>query len=222
MQSRYGCIYRFFKKIDNKSYIGRTTNYEYRMGEHLKAKTNSDLSKDIKLLGKEYFGHEKLYDRIPEWMLADLEIKTIKTLDTWRGFGYNMNPGGKGFASGINNPNTNKFILSDIKEISDRYINGESSNQISKDYNVCGSVIRAHLVSYGTKIRDRTDAIQFTNTRPDVTKQQNIICQKYLDGESARKLGFLYNCDSSVIRRILKNNKIRIRTSKEQKQLQCS
>ena len=108
MNMRYGCIYRIFRKKTGESYIGQTVDLIKRLNKHWKALDNTYLARAIQKYGKEAFDSEVLYDNVPQWMLNDLEIRTIATLNTFKGFGYNCTPGGKGCGSKENHPLWNK------------------------------------------------------------------------------------------------------------------
>ena len=100
----YGCIYNFFRKETRKPYIGQTVDLKQRMQKHYAANDNTHLCRAVKKYGKDAFDYEVLYDNIPQWMLNDLEIRTIATLNTFKGYGYNKAPGGGGCGSKENHP----------------------------------------------------------------------------------------------------------------------
>ena len=100
-----GCIYRIFHKKTGKSYIGQTVNLRNRMFQHRTASRKCHLHNAIKIDGKDSFDVEILYDNIPQWMLNDLETRTISTLNTYKGYGYNCTPGGNELLYGEDHPN---------------------------------------------------------------------------------------------------------------------
>ncbi len=121
---KYGCIYRIYKISNQKSYIGKTArNIKDRIREHFRSNLKIGIDSAIQKYGSNNFGWEILYDNIPEWMLSDLEIRTIASLNTYKGFGYNLTIGGEGFPCGEDHPtygkepwNKNKPWSEEVKE----------------------------------------------------------------------------------------------------------
>lgn len=94
----YGIIYLIRNKINNKIYIGQTTNtFEIRYGNNLeKYTTNEHLKNAIYKYGLENFEIEKEFDiAYSKEELDKLEDMYIKIYDTTnRKFGYNKQSGG--------------------------------------------------------------------------------------------------------------------------------
>ena len=98
-----------------------------------------------------------------------------------------------------------KHIRDDIEIISKRYQNGETSKDISKDYQVAPNTIIRVLRENNIPIRKRF------NISTGLQKDIHIICKRYLNGESAKMIGSDYNASSSVILDNLRKNNIPIR-----------
>jgi predicted GIY-YIG superfamily endonuclease len=90
-----GVIYAITCLLDNKIYVGKTNNFDARMGEHLRGCGNAPyLANAIKQHGRENFVPVILLAGIEE--LNSTEIAVIKHLDCLvpGNMGYNIHPGG--------------------------------------------------------------------------------------------------------------------------------
>ncbi|BCT30355.1 GIY-YIG nuclease family protein [Bacillus velezensis] len=96
------CIYRYRNKINNKNYIGQTTNFERRMIRHLADSKHPNpmykIHRAIKKYGIENFEITVLEECTKE-MLDEREIYWISHFDSYNN-GYNMTGGGNGFGIG--------------------------------------------------------------------------------------------------------------------------
>lgn len=95
-----GEIYILKNKINNKVYIGQTTQgSKVRFKQHLKLlKSNQTqlIHKAIKKYGKENFYYEVLYENIDNYeQLNKLEEECILKYNSLTPNGYNMCPGGQ-------------------------------------------------------------------------------------------------------------------------------
>lgn len=89
-------IYKITNKINNKKYIGQSTNIKRRKSEHFTKKCDMVISHSIFKYGKENFDFEIL-EECEESQLDELEIKYITEYkSTNREFGYNVDNGGNG------------------------------------------------------------------------------------------------------------------------------
>lgn len=89
-------IYKITNKINNKKYIGQSTNIKRRKSEHFTKKCDMVISHSIFKYGKENFDFEIL-EECEESQLDELEIKYITEYkSTNRKFGYNVDNGGNG------------------------------------------------------------------------------------------------------------------------------
>lgn len=92
-----GYIYKITNKINYLCYIGQTVNFDERVYNHKRAKENSILHHTIRKYGVENFIFEIL-ERWPKETLAEREKTWIAFYNTFEGEGYNMTPGGEGYA----------------------------------------------------------------------------------------------------------------------------
>ena len=110
-------IYKITKKENNKSYIGQSNNIERRFQEH---KTKKDIPIEIAI---QKYGVDAFdFEIIEECSLEELdrrEIYWISYFNTFKGFGYNCNPGG-GNNRGENNGRT-KLTNNDVAYIRECY-----------------------------------------------------------------------------------------------------
>jgi hypothetical protein len=123
-------VYKTINKITKKEYIGvhksRIEGFDGYYG------SNSELKKDISLLGKDNFSRDVLYcydnendAYLKESTLVDKEyIKLDKT--------YNKQVGGKGGFHGCNTPEATKRSLESVRKVmADRY-NGDRAGQLHR------------------------------------------------------------------------------------------
>lgn len=90
-----GIIYKYTNKINNKVYIGQTTNEKQRYYNHKRCLENSYFHKAIKKYGFENFNYEVI-ERIDETLLNEREIYWISYYKSYGDRGYNMTIGGNG------------------------------------------------------------------------------------------------------------------------------
>ena len=99
-----GVIYRAY--YADKSYIGRTIDFESRRLNHFSyANRGLDYAfhRALRKHGFHNFNWEILESDIPDSEIVECEIYWIKKYDSYRN-GYNMSGGGEGLGSGDNNP----------------------------------------------------------------------------------------------------------------------
>jgi len=110
-------IYKITKKENGKAYIGQSNDIQRRISEH-QNKTDLAIDRAIRKYGIDAF----TYETIEECSLKELdekEIYWIEYYNTYKGFGYNCNPGG-GDSRGENNGRTN-LTNKDVEYIRDCY-----------------------------------------------------------------------------------------------------
>ncbi|AKQ08406.1 homing endonuclease [Bacillus phage PBC2] len=103
----FGYVYMIVNTINDKAYIGKTTNIQRRMSRHKSDAingVNKYLYNGMRKHGIENFIYYILEEAYSESELNDLEIYYIALYDTYKGYGYNMSEGGDGFLSGENHP----------------------------------------------------------------------------------------------------------------------
>lgn len=85
-------IYKITKKENGKSYIGQSNDIERRIKEH-QYKIDIPVELAIKKYGIDAFTYEVVEECSLE-QLDEREIHWIEYYNTYKGFGYNCNPGG--------------------------------------------------------------------------------------------------------------------------------
>lgn len=102
------CIYRLRNKINEKNYIGQTTNFKRRMIRHKADSKHPEpiykVHRAIKKYGIENFEISVL-EECTEEMLDEREIYWISHFDSFNN-GYNMTGGGNGFGIGEGSPSS--------------------------------------------------------------------------------------------------------------------
>ena len=95
-----GCVYLAQNKFNGKRYVGKTSStFRIRRKEHLSHAKKGSMyvfHQAIKEHGPSAFIWSVLLESSDVPMLTDLEIKTIRVLNTQIPNGYNMTPGGDG------------------------------------------------------------------------------------------------------------------------------
>jgi len=123
----------------------------------------------------------------------------------------------KGKRSDKNHP---RYIEIPTKEICEKYLNGMSINELTKEYNVNKSVIRKRLHDNNIKIRSSSK----TNKDGRMAKENNgryidisieEISKKYLNGMNPYQLAKEYGCSPPTIINKLRDNNIKIRSNSE-------
>ena len=110
-------IYKITKKSNNKSYIGQSNDIARRFEEH-KYKIDIPIDMAIAKYGSDAFTFEILEECALN-QLDEREIYWIAYYNTYKGFGYNCNPGG-GNNRGENNGRT-KLTNNDVAYIRECY-----------------------------------------------------------------------------------------------------
>lgn len=92
---RYGSIYKIKNSLNEKEYIGQTTNTTaYRFNSHKSDKRNRHISSAIRKYGKDNFEIQELFIAFDKQTLNDAEIYFVKFFDTLYPSGYNHRAGG--------------------------------------------------------------------------------------------------------------------------------
>ena len=111
-------IYLITNKINDKKYVGLTTrSIEIRWKEHCRH-SSQRIDEAIQEYGQDNFTIEKIED-CDDAQLDEREIYWIEYYNTFKGFGYNCNPGG-GNNRGENNGRT-KLTNEDVAYIRECY-----------------------------------------------------------------------------------------------------
>ena len=120
--------------IDNKVYVGQSTEVETRLARHRKAIDDCLLHKDIRKYGVENFSFEIIEECNLE-ELDELEKKYIAKFNSVVPNGYNISLGGRdnSHLSGENNPNS-KMTEDKVFKIREDYANGLTKAESYKNY----------------------------------------------------------------------------------------
>lgn len=86
--------YRITNKINNKKYIGITNNFENRIRQHQRQKTDSLIHRAIVKYGEDNFIYEIIASGLSIEEAEQLEIETIAKEKTLSPVGYNLAKGG--------------------------------------------------------------------------------------------------------------------------------
>lgn len=206
---RYGWVYGVRNIINRDLYIGKTIDLKRRIDDHFNGRSNIHLVRAIKEYGEENFKIEIFYEKVPEWMLSDLEMRTIATLNTFHGRGYNHSPGGEGGGSGFDSPSSNKKVLKNIDTIIKDYQSGIPLSEMAPKYDATSHVLRSWLRKFGV------DTSRFF--RDDLRKYSQEIIDLYRSGKSRPFLAKKYKCSQQAIKTILEENEEPIRSRLESK-----
>lgn len=106
-----GCIY--LATLNDKSYIGHTTDFENRKRQHRQASTEMAFHNAIRKYGADAIEWRILEDDIPEHRLPDREELWIAFYDTYFN-GYNLTEGGE--VSPLSNPETAQRVADAVRQ----------------------------------------------------------------------------------------------------------
>lgn len=185
-----GFIYVIKNRINNKLYIGQTTqSVENRFKQHLKClKSNSVqlISKAIKKYGKSNFYVEIL----EECLIEELNTKEEYYIELYNSFndGYNLCKGG--------NQSRKPKLQLDVPLVIELYMGGNSTRNIAKQFNVCHTVILNLLRENNVERRPKN------NNLPDKTKISEVLLKELLQKElSIREIARQLNVQHSAVRK---------------------
>lgn len=92
-----GVIYRIYNKVNGKSYVGRTFDYNRRIYEHFNGYSRSSaLWLAVCKYGVDSFKSEILENNVPVELLSKMEILNIRFWNSVAPNGYNLTSGGDG------------------------------------------------------------------------------------------------------------------------------
>jgi len=131
---------------------------------------------------------------------------------------YNQRTGGP---SGSALASLRLDVYKDIDIIVERYLKGESAEEIAQDYKVDATLIRKRIIPSDIR-RNQSESnkqskIKYPsgNMRKDVNINSEQIVERYKAGEGVHILAKEYQCNPQVIGRILKQNNIEKRSPSE-------
>lgn len=150
-----GSIYIIKNSVNNKIYIGQTTqNVEDRFKQHLKClKSNQKqvISKAIKKYGKDKFSFEILEKNISSY--KELNERETYFIDKYKSLvpnGYNLCRGGS------ESRRTPSLSNNQQAEVCNRYREGKSTRDLEKEFKVSYTTIIGVLKSNNVEMRNKT------------------------------------------------------------------
>ena len=142
-----GYIYCITNLINNKQYVGKTTQtIEERFKEHIKDSKKDRCNKRplydaMNKYGIENFKVDELEYVTNDALLSEREIYWIKELNTCGRTGYNASKGGDG------------KILYDYQEVIDLYNMGYSQKQVAQKIGCCDDTVSKVLKAHNIPVR---------------------------------------------------------------------
>ncbi len=212
-------IYKIINLTNNKEYIGVRSHIDPQNDNYMGSSTI--LKKDIMTIGLCHFEKQILefYKTRCEAELREAELVNkdyIKRADT-----YNMRTGG---SMGHPMQSIRYDVYNNSDAIIQQYKNGESAEQIAHKFFVDANVIR-NIIPKGDK-RTQSEANKLTRKkyptacmRSDINKHKEEIIKHYDDGESVDSIAMKYKCNRDVIKRILKESGVTMRSMSDQQKL---
>jgi group I intron endonuclease len=165
-------IYKFTNLINNKSYIGRTNNFEKRVNQHLfesyykKSQTyNTTFHRAVRKYGIHNFTQQIIYQTLCEQHSKEAEEHFIREYNTHCrfGYGYNMTYGGEGTKGVFRSPKVRK-------NMSDAQLNKKKTPQTLKR-------LHESMLCYGDKISKEWEIIT-PNGEKFTIKNLNKFCRE--------------------------------------------
>ena len=104
-----GVIYRIYNKVNGKSYVGQTVEFDNRIKNHFSGYTNSRaLWSAICKYGEDAFVVEMLEHNVSEILLDKFEVLHIRFWQSFGSRGYNLTDGGEGLRGFVHTDETKK------------------------------------------------------------------------------------------------------------------
>ena len=166
-------IYKITNKLNNKAYIGQSSDIERRFKEHQTKGESSRIPLDIAIqkYGKENFLYEVLEECEIE-QLNEKESYWITTLETHLK-GYNCNIGGEQSSIGESNGRA-KLTAEDVKQIRIAYNNHKKQRDVYENYK--------HLITFNS-FQNIWQGQSWKHIMPEVFTEEN---KKYYIYENSK------------------------------------
>lgn len=191
----YGSIYIIRNIVNNKVYIGQTTQLvEERFKQHMKPcaeKFNYKIYKAIAKYGKDKFYYDIIEEKIPINKLNEKEIFYIELFDSFKN-GYNSTKGGDGRL-------LNK--IDDVEEIVHKLEKGHRVEDICNEYNCCRETISRSLKRIGIK---NAKSIQGKVDRGFKKINREKVKELYMQGLTHTEIANKLNINQRSVSRIVK------------------
>ena len=204
-------VYILTNGVNGKQYVGQSHNLDYRIPKHFSSsnKTCRVLSSAIKKYGKKNFHVQIIeYPGISECALHAVEKWHILSRKSLVPNGYNLQDGGQG---GLQSDETKRKIKDANKG---RKFTAEHIKNMSKPKRG-GKRMPADV-----RKRMGRNLSENGQWKASLRKNDNLICQRYLEGDSAQELARRFNAGETTIYRILDFYNIPRRSSGETQRIQ--
>ncbi len=212
-------VYKITNLKSNKQYIGVRTHVDPANDVYMGS--SIPLKEDIEKLGLASFEKEILQKFSTRQEAELYEAVLVDRVYVQRQDTYNIRTGG---AMGHPMQAIRYDVYNDQDAIVARYINGDSAEKLARDYSIDANVIR-NLIPKEVK-RTQSQANKLTrktnppaSMRKDINKRRPHIVQSYLNGNSVDSIAAQHNCNRDVIKRLLKESGVEMRTMSEQQKL---
>jgi len=212
-------VYKITNLENRKEYIGVRTHANPDSDDYMGS--SIPLKEDIQKTGLASFKKEILqrFETRQEAEAREAELVNrdyIQRADT-----YNIRTGG---SMGHPMQAVRYDVYNEHRAIVDRYINGDSAEQLARDYSVDANVIR-NIIPKDVR-RTQSQANKLTrkthppaSMRKDINKYTLDIIKSYQNGDSVDGIAAQYNCHRDVIKRLLKESNVPMRSMSEQQKL---
>ena len=178
-------IYKITKKENGKSYIGQSNDIERRLKEH-QTKTDIPIEIAIHKYGIDAFTYEVLEEcSLDE--LDEKEVYWIEKFNTYKGKGYNCNPGG-GNNQGENNGRT-KLTNDDVAYIRECYDVHMRRRQVYEQFK--------DKISFSS-FASIWDGSTWKNIKPEVYTEENKNYYKYHATDGAKSEGATFTSEEVI------------------------
>lgn len=185
-----GIIYIIINKVNNKVYIGQTTQtFKKRISAHnsaLHRGSNTKLYKAIREYGVCNF-EAKIIEKCDDKDLNDREKYYIDKYDSFKN-GYNSNRGGSGLGF--------QGVCKDVPEIIELYKSGMSSMQIAKKIGCSDETILNVLKSEEIPIRSQVKEVIIIDT--DLVFESCSDAARYLISEGVTRSSSVYDVARNI------------------------
>ena len=233
-----GVIYKIINNINQKLYIGQTTDFKGRIRQHKRARSEySLLHRAIRKHKWHNFSVIKLHENIPFKDLEWLEKHCILIYNTLAPNGYNLKYGGdRGLASeetkrkirdatrGEKNKNYRKDLRDQKDDIIKKYQSGSTLKSIAEEYKCNPNLIRTILIENGfepirrlkpkqdnpkkSKPKSNSKRIIRQSIKHNAWGYEEEIIKMYLDEYSLVDIAEKYKCSNVFIMNMLIKNNI--------------
>lgn len=213
-------IYIIKNTINDKVYIGQTTNAEYRWRRHIwdaRYENKNELNKSVLHKAMIKYGIENFSYEILESQVENYDEREKYWINYYNSIvpnGYNIAPGGQGIGSGFDNPNSifksSDELMKCIEEISS---SNKTFENIAKKFGCGKEVITAINLGKRYKIDGMEYPLRQTRYSQDLLKQIAYSLEYELD-LSMRAIAKKYNIDISQLS-MINQGKIHYISNKE-------